>query len=288
MSWDHLAILAANAATSIAVLGLISIGLAFTFGLMKVINLAHGEFMMLGAVLTLAYLEFQIPLFVSAILAALSVGVLGVVVERLIIRPLYGKLPSTMLATWGLSLVLLQAANMSFGSMRKGISTPMGSFNIGEYTVLSYHLFLVVVALVLLTGIYLLLSKTSYGRMARAAARYPSMSAAVGIDVKRVNMLTFTIGSTLAGLAGALLAPLVGVVPTMGQAFLADSFVTVIVGGPAVVTGLAASAAVLGAVQAIASNVWAPLIGSAAFLVAAIVLVRVLPNGFSGRAGRDI
>ena len=288
MSWDYILILVAQTATSVAVLGIISLGLAFTFGLMKVINLAHGEFMMLGAVLTLIYLDLQIPLFVSAILAALSMGLLGMVVERLVIRPLYGQLASTMLATWGLSLILLQLATMAFGSMRKGISTPLGSIIIGDYTLLGYHLFLIALALVLLAGTYLLLTRTAYGRMARAAARYPAMSAAVGIDVRRVNMVTFSIGSAISGLAGALLAPLVGVVPTMGQAFLADSFVTVIVGGPAVVTGLAASSTVLGAVQALTSNAWSSLIGSAAFLIAAIVLVRLLPDGFSGRAGRDI
>ena len=267
---------------SMATLLLISVGLAVIFGLMRVINLAHGEFLMLGAYAVLVAARNGVSLWIAIPLAALAVGIFGLVVERLLIRPLYGRILDTLLATWGLSLVLVQAVSVAFGPATNGIGTPLGSVRVGGYSFSQYSLVLIVTAVVTLAAVYALFTRTPYGIMARAAIQNPAMARALGIDTARMNMLTFGIGSALAGLAGALLAPVAGVVPSFGQAFIAHAFMTVIVGGPDVITGTSAAAGLLGGSYSLVSYLTTPFIGQAALLVIAIVLLRVMPQGLSG------
>ncbi len=267
---------------SMATLLLISVGLAVIFGLMRVINLAHGEFMMLGAYAVLVGTRNGISLWIAIPLAGLAVGIFGLVVERLLIRPLYGRILDTLLATWGLSLVLVQAVSIVFGPATNGIGTPLGSVHIGSYSFSQYSLVLIVMAVVTLAAVFLLFTRTRYGVMARAAIQNPAMARSLGIDTARMNMLTFGIGSALAGLAGALLAPIAGVVPSFGQAYIAQAFMTVIVGGPDVITGTSAAAGLLGGSYSLVSYFATPFIGQAALLLIAIVLLRVMPQGLSG------
>lgn len=288
ISWDQMLSSGYSTLNIISLLIIIGAGLSITFGLMGVINLAHGEFMMVGAVLTLTFSSLGLNLALAMILGALCVGVLGLVVERTIIRLLYGRVINTMIATWGLSLILIQLATIFYGDSRRGISPPLGSFRLGDYNFLWYSVFLLGVAAILLITLYLILARSSYGRLARAATDSPMMASAVGVNVRAVNMLTFSLGAFVAGLAGALLAPMVGVVPTMGQAYVANAFLAVIVGGAAPVTGFATAALGLGTVQSLGSEIWSPLIGAAAFNAAAILLVRKLPRGIAGRTGWDV
>jgi len=140
----------------------------------------------------------------------------------------------------------------------------------------------------LLALVYWVFTRTRYGTMARAATQLPHMASSIGINAKQVNMLTFAFGAALAGAGGALLAPLVGVVPSMGQAYVSRAFMTVVVGGPGVLTGTASAAGLLGSVDSITSNLTTSFLGTAALLVVAIVLLRVLPTGISGRVGRQL
>ena len=279
---DQALTIAVSVLTSVATLLLISIGLAVIFGLMRVINLAHGEFLMLGAYAVLVATRNGISVWIAIPLAGVSVGIFGLVVERLLIRPLYGRILDTLLATWGLSLVLVQAVSIVFGPATNGIGTPLGSVHVGGYSFSQYSLVLITMALITLTAVYLLFTRTRYGVMARAAIQNPAMARALGIDTARMNMLTFGIGSGLAGLAGALLAPVAGVVPSFGQAYVAQAFRTVIVGGPDVITGASAAAALLGGSYSLVSYLTTPFIGQAALLLIAIALLRILPRGLSG------
>src|SRR3989449_9793393 len=226
---DQALIIVISVLTSVATLLLISVGLAVIFGLMRVINLAHGGFLMLGAYAVLVATRNGVSLWIAIPLAALAVGVFGLVVERLLIRPLYGRILDTLLATWGLSLVLVQAVSIAFGPATNGIGTPLGSVRVGGYSFSQYSLVLIVMAAVTLVVVYLLFTRTSYGVMARAAIQNPAMARALGIDTARMNMLTFGIGSALSGLARELLSPVAGVVPIFGQAYYAQAFMTVIV-----------------------------------------------------------
>lgn len=271
---------------SVALLVIISLGLAVIFGMMGVINLAHGEFIMLGAFFTLSGTRAGLPLVLAMIVAAVGVGAFGMLVERLLIQHLYGRLAATMLATWGLSLILVQAIQLIYGTSSQGIDTPLGSIRIGDYSFSEYALVMVGAAGLLLAIVYVVLTRTRYGTMARAAASLPGMARAVGIDVKRTNMLTFGFGAALAGAGGALLAPIAGVVPTMGQAYVGRAFMTVVVGGPEVLFGVAAASGLLGGTNAVVSNLASPVLGTAALLVVAIVLLRFLPTGISGQRTR--
>lgn len=268
---------------SVSLLVLVALGLAVAFGMMGVINLAHGEFLMLGAFFTLSGTRAGLNIWFAMVLAALAVGMVGVAVERLLLRHLYGRLPATMLATWGLGLLLVGAVELTYGETNQGIATPLGQVRIGDYSVSQYALVQIAAAAGMLGLTYVVFTKTRYGTMARAAAMLPDMASAVGVDVRKTNMLTFGFASALAGAAGALLAPLAGLVPTMGQAYVGQAFMTVVVGGPGVLAGTASSAGLLGGVYYLVAQLVTPVIGTVALLGVAIVLLRFLPTGISGR-----
>jgi branched-chain amino acid transport system permease protein len=147
---------------------------------------------------------------------------------------------------------------------------------------------LIASAVVLLGLVLWVLTRTRYGLLARASTQLPGMAAALGVNPRRVNMLTFGFGSALAGAGGALLAPIAGVVPSMGQAYVGRAFMTVVVGGPGVLTGTASAAGLLGTVNSVVSQTTTPLLGTTALLVVSMVLLRLLPTGISGRWGRRL
>lgn len=268
----------------IASLVIISAGLAVIFGMMKVINLAHGEFLMLGGYATLGALKIGINLWVAMLIVApLAVGLVGVVLERLVIRHLYGRMVDTMLATWGLSLLLVGIVTSVVGNTTAGISTPLGSFSIGRYSISVYTLVIIGAAVVLALALRWVLLATQLGLIARGTMQNPAMADALGISPSRVYSVTFAVGAALSGLAGGLLTPLTGVVPTMGGAFIAKAFITVIGGGPAILTGLIGASTFFGAINQIASFLSTPVFGEVALLVAAIVMLRLLPQGITGR-----
>lgn len=281
---DLVTIIVIQVLYAIASLAIVSAGLAVIFGMMKVINLAHGEFLMLGAYATLWGLKAGINLWVSIfIVAPVVVGLIGVVLERLVIRRLYGRMIDTMLATWGLSLLLVGIVTSVFGNTTAGISTPLGNFAIGSYSVSVYTLLIIGVAVVLMVALRTVLLKTQFGLIARGTMQNPQMADALGISPSRVYSITFAVGAGLSGLAGGLLAPLTGVVPTMGAAFIAKAFITVIGGGPAILTGLLAASTFFGAINQIAAFLSTPVFGEVALLLAAIVMLRLLPQGITGR-----
>lgn len=269
---------------AVASLVIVSAGLAVIFGMMKVINLAHGEFMMLGAYATIVANKAGLNLWLAMFLVApVAVGLIGVVLERLVIRRLYGRMVDTMLATWGLSLLLVGIVTSIAGNTTAGVSAPLGSFTIGAYSVSGYTLVIIAVAVVLAAAIRWVLLRTAWGLIARGTMQKPDMANALGISPTRVYSVTFAVGAALSGLAGALLAPLTGVVPTMGGAFVAKAFITVIGGGPAILAGLVSASTLFGAINQVATFVTTPVFGEVALLLAAIVMLRLLPQGITGR-----
>jgi branched-subunit amino acid ABC-type transport system permease component len=274
---------------AIATIAIFSVGLAVIFGMMRVINLAHGEFIMLGGYAAVIAARHGVNLWVSMLFVApLVVGLFGLVVERLLISRLYGRMTDTLLATWGLSLFLIGIVTLLFGNTMVGLPTPLGGLQIGGYRIGVYNLLLIAVAAAIFAAMYLLLTATHFGLVARATMQNAEMTAALGVDPKRLYSATFGIGAALAGLAGALMAPATGVIPTMGGAFIAKAFITVICGGPAIVAGSAVSATVFGVINQLVSYVSTPVFGEAALLIAAIVLLGVMPNGISARLFRGV
>jgi urea transport system permease protein len=279
---DQAIVLAIAMVSGVAVLTLISLGLAVIFGMMRVINFAHGEFIMLGGYATVVACAQGLNIwFAMLVVAPVTVGLIGIVAERLIVRRFYGQLVTTLLATWGLSLFLIGAVTAIFGNTTRGVAAPLGSLAIGHYSISVYQLVLIAIAALLAVLCLIALNRTSWGLIARGTMRNPEMASTLGIDPGKVYAVTFAIGAALSGLAGGLLAPVSGVIPYMGSAYVARAFVTVISGGSALVSGTVSAAALFGPLEAILSFAATPVIGQAAVLVAAILLLRILPRGLS-------
>ena len=281
---DLVALLAIQVLYAIASLALISIGLAIIFGMMRVINLAHGEFLMLGGYAAIVATGHGVNIWLSMLVVApVVVGIIGVIIERTIIRFLYGRMIDTMLATWGLSLLLVGLTTAIFGNTTVGISAPLGSFEIGAYRISTYTLVVIAVAFVVLAAIFVTMRWTRLGLIARGTMQNANMAAALGVNPPRVYAITFGIGAALSGLAGAVLAPASGVFPTIGVAYVAKSFITVIGGGAAILSGTISAATLFGTINQIATFATTPVFGEVALLGAAIVLIRLLPQGITGR-----
>ncbi len=288
MPLDLLVSLAVATLASIATLVLVSLGLAIIFGVMGIINLAHGEFLVLGAYAVLVLNRAGWPVWTGVLAAPFVVAGIALIIERLIIRFLYGRLVETMLATWGLSLIIVQILVNIFGSSTRGFASPFGSFRIGQYTISEYSLVLIGATALLLAAVYWIFTHTRYGIIARAVAQNPSMAAALGVDASLIRAATFMIGAAFAGAAGGLLASIQSVVPTMGQAFIARAFMTVIVGGPSVITGTLVAAGLLGTTQSLVAYWRTAVVGQAALLLLAVVLLRLMPQGVSGQWKRQL
>ena len=281
---DYSLVVAIELLREVAGLILIATGLAVIFGMMRVINIAHGEFMMLGGYTVVLTTKLGVNLWVAIlILAPLAVGIFGVIVERLIIRHLYGRIIDSLLATWGLSLFIMGFVTVVFGNTVEGVKPPLGSFSIGQYSIAVYTLFLIFAAAAFITIVYLTLRHTKAGLIARATMQNPDMVESLGVNSKLVYMATFGIGAAFAGLAGGILAPITGVVPGMGAFLIGKAFITVVTGGAAVVAGTLSASSILGTISQAVTFATTPVYGDAALLLVALVLLRLLPQGITGR-----
>ena len=265
-----------------AFLVLAAAGLAIIFGMMGVINLAHGEFIMCGAYVTVIAARAGLPLPLAIACGSLAAGVIGIILERLVIQRLIHRPLDTIVATWGISLIATQGTLIVLGSTMPGVGTPLGSFSVGAFSYSEYRVVLMLIAVLLLIGLYLLFHKTRYGVLARATIQVPHMASALGVNTPVVHSLTFGIGAALAGLAGGLYAPTMTLVPTMGTAFIVEAFVTVVVGGADVFLGTAPAAIILALIKTLMINWQGQLFGLIGLLIAVIVVIRVMPRGLSG------
>lgn len=275
---DWLSVVFAN----LGVLILAALGLAIIFGMMGIINLAHGEFIMVGAYATaVSYHSLSAPLPLAILVGGVATGVLGLVLERLIIRHLYDRLIDSMVATWGISLILVQATLLTFGSRYPGVPTPFGPLRIGGFTTSTYKVVVTLSALVLLGVVYFVFQYTDFGMKARATMQNDDMARSLGVDTDYIYMGTFFLGSFITGIAGGLFAPTVSIVPSLGSSFIIEAFVTVIVGGTNVLVGTFASALSLSTIRSLGAQTFGTLAGRVALLLTAIVIIRLLPQGIS-------
>ncbi|HWO92953.1 MAG TPA: branched-chain amino acid ABC transporter permease, partial [Methylomirabilota bacterium] len=195
----------------------------------------------------------------------------------------YGRMIDTLLATWGLSLFFIGLVTTIFGTSVAGIRAPLGSVAIGRYNISVYRLVLIVITAAILGVIFIVLRRTRLGLIARGTMENADMAAALGVSPPRVYATTFGIGAALSGLAGGLLAPISGVLPSVGAAYVAKAFITVISGGTAILAGTAAAAGLFGSVNQLLTYFTTPVVGEAGLLAAAILLLRVLPHGITGK-----
>jgi len=263
---------------------LATVGLAIIFGMMGVINLAHGEFILIGVYGTALPYHAGVPLPIAMVGGVVASTLFGVIVERTIVRRFYDRLLDSMVATWGLALVVSQLLLIVFGSSLDSISTPMGNVDYGPFSSSVYRsVFLPIVALLVLAGLYAVFTRTEFGIKARATIEDPETARAMGVDTDRMYLSTFAIGSALAGLTGALYAPALGsITPNRGSTFLVESFVAVVVGGPSVIVGTLSAAGILSVFNATGSFFFGTFVGQMLLLLVAIVALRALPDGITG------
>jgi len=273
--------------TNAAFLLLSALGLIVILGMMNIINLAHGEFMMLGAYVATAVTHRGIPFPLAVILAFLAIALFGILLERLVIRRFYGRELGALVTTWGISLILAQGALLLFGPYMPSIPIPSGAIAVGTYSFSIYWLVLIAISIFLVVGLTIVYRATPFGLQARATMQNPAIARSLGIRVERVYMLTFGLGAGLAGLSGALLAPTTSIAPFMGQQFMAPAFITVVVGGGSnVIAGAMGSSVLLSLVETPVSIALGTFYGTMALLVMALLLIRMLPDGISSLGAR--
>lgn len=263
-----------------------ALGLAIIFGMMGIINLAQGEFIMVGAYAATIIINSGLPYIVGILGGMAVVGLMGFVIDRLIICHLYDRVLDSVVATWGISLVLSEGMLRLLGPSIQSVSMPLGSVEISGSKYSVYKMLLLLVAIVIVIAVYILFKKTEFGRVARATMQNRNIAESLGVNTRAVYSGTFVIGSALAGLTGALYAPTMTTTPNMGNNFMVQSFVTVMCGGADPILGSVASSAVLGLVNSTVSVVFSAFFGKIGLLLITIVIIRILPTGFSGLFGK--
>jgi len=285
-----------------SILLLVALGLAITYGAMGVINMAHGEMVMVGAYVTvLSEIWLGTNIFVAIPLAFIVTALLGLLIERMVVRRLYGRLLDTLLATWGIAILIQQAVRLEFGLSFFGIhiqglgpglqnvSVPavlQGTFSIAGADINRYRTFIILVTAILALATWFLTYRTPAGTQVRAIIRNPKMAAACGIDVARVNALTFAFGSGLAGVAGVMMSGFKTVFPDMGTSMVVDGFLVVVMGGVGSLLGSVLSAGILGEINGLVAAATNDILARAVVFGVVIAIIVLKPRGLFALKGR--
>ncbi len=283
-----------------SVLLLAAVGLAITFGQMGVINMAHGEMVMIGAYVTFMVQEvirtsapglFDYSLFIAIPLAFLVAAAVGIAIERSVIRFLYGRPLETLLATWGISLILQQAVRSIFGPTNREVGTPgwmSGSFDLGGLTLTYNRIAIIVFSMMVFFALLLVLKKTALGLQVRAVTQNRRMAAAMGIRTDWIDAMTFGLGSGVAGMAGVALSQIDNVSPNLGQSYIIDSFMVVVFGGVGNLWGTLVGAMTLGVANKFLEPYAGAVLGKILLLVAIILFIQKRPRGLFALKGRAV
>ena len=285
-----------------SILLLVALGLAITYGAMGVINMAHGEMVMVGAYVTvLSGIYLHAHFLVAIPLAFIVTALLGLLIERVVVRKLYGRLLDTLLATWGIAILIQQAVRLEFGLSFFGIhiqglgpglqnvTVPeflQGVVSIGGAEINRYRAFIIIVTAILAVVTWFIIYRTSIGTQVRAIIRNPKMAAACGIDVTRVNALTFAFGSGLAGVAGVMMSGFKTVFPDMGTSMVVDGFLVVVMGGVGSLLGSVLSAGILGEINGLVAAATNDILARAVVFGVVIAIIVLKPKGLFALKGR--
>ena len=275
-----------NGFSIVAILMLAAVGLAIIFGVAGVINMAHGEFIMVGAYTAAVVGQLGGNTFIAIPVAFIVLALLGLIVERGIIQWIYDRPLDTLLATWGVGIILQVAIKLIFGAQLYYVGAPKilhGGFpTIGLLPFPWYRLFLIILAIVIMVITYLIMFKTDLGLKVRAVRRNRTISGCLGIDTAKVDMMVFAFGSGLAGVAGAALAPIKSVSPTMGFPYAVDSFMVLVLGGVGSLWGVVAGSGLIGEAETILSFIYNNVIGKLLVFIFIVLAIRVFPRGLFG------
>lgn len=272
-----------NGFNYILVLILVAMGLVIIFGLMGVINMAHGEFFLLGAYTVVMTTRLGLGFWAGLIMAPILVGALGAFLESVLIRHLYHRVLDTILATWGVSIAIKQGVIIIFGPEGLMVEPPMPHMvTIAGVAYPAYRLFIMAMALLVILFTFYLFLKTDFGLGARAVIANPKMAASLGINTRRMYLTTFTLGSAIAGLAGATMAPLMSCDPHMGLGFFIPAFLAILVGGAGALGGILVGSGVVGGAQNLISAIYSPIAAQIVVFSLAIIIIRMRPEGLIG------
>ena len=273
--------LALDVVTTAAILFVVAAGLLIVFGVLKIINFAHGGFLTIGGYAALVTTELGLSPLLAAPLALVVGLVLGAAVELLIVRPLYSRPLDAILATWGLSIVVVQLITLGFGRGTNFVQSPVqGAVAFLGTSYSLYRLLMLIVAGVLCAVMVAILQGTRLGLSARAVIMNETLARALGINSAMVRFATFSIGAGLAAMAGALITPLLSIDPLMGVPWLLNAFMLVMVSGTSLFS-LGLACLVLGGAQVVVSTYTSPVLGTLTIVVLAAVLLRIRPSGFA-------
>ncbi|MCB0197897.1 MAG: urea ABC transporter permease subunit UrtB [Anaerolineae bacterium] len=282
-----------------SILLMISLGLAFAFGLMKVINMAHGEFIMVGAYVTYVFQNTFADMlggvdlgiwFILAIFAAfLFTGLLGVIMEIGLVRYLYGRPLDTLLATFGVGLILQQAARSIFGAPNVQVVSPSwlsGGLNVGVLILPYKRLFIIALVILLIGAIYVYLNRTAAGRRLRAVMQNREMASCLGVRSRRVDALTFGVGAGLAGVAGCVLTLIGPIGPTIGTNYIVDAFMVVVLGGTGSLMGTILAALIIGVFNSVIEFSTTATVAKALVFVMIVAFLQWRPTGLVAQRAR--
>jgi branched-chain amino acid transport system permease protein len=269
------------------IIALIALGLSLIFGVMGIVNMAHGDLYMWGAVLAFYLFGFIGNFWVALLLVPFLIALIAAPVERFILRPYEGHHSVTMIATTGISFILQQVALATYGGIPKQLSDPFPvSFNLLGVAYPGYRLLIACISMAIIAGIWLFLYRTSYGILIRASIQDRGMAAAMGINTNRVLVATFVLGSILAAVGGVLAAPVTQVFYLMGNDVILLSFIVVIIGGLGSLGGTLVAALGLCSVEGMMSAILTPTQSKAAIFVIMIVILIIRPRGLFGEKER--
>jgi urea transport system permease protein len=274
-----------DALSAVLFLAVVALGLYIIFGMMRVINLAHGELFMVGAYVVWWLIDHGVSFWLGLVAAPVVVGALGLLIERSVIRFLYerGDL-STLLATAGVSILLQRSVALGIGTQPREVAAPIGgnvSF-LGQ-AFLIYQLVAMGLATLVIAAVFWLFRRTAFGTRARATIERPEMAQVMGVNTARMSMAAFALGAALAGFAGALIAPLVSIVPTMGADFVVQSFLVVIVGGTTELVGALGGSALIGGTRSLLTANLSATVAQMIVLALAMIIVLLRPQGLFRR-----
>ncbi|AEI94081.1 urea ABC transporter permease subunit UrtB [Roseobacter litoralis] len=259
---------------------LVTLGLVIIYGMMNIINMAHGELFMIGAYTVATLLASGVPFWICIMAAPIVVGVAGILIEEVVIRHVYGRPLDTILATWGLSIALKQLIIILFGPGAVSITNPVpGSVSLMGVDYPAYRLVIMALAAALALATYLVIYRTTIGLQVRAVISNRAMAGSLGVNTRRMDRATFAVGSALAGIAGAIMSPMISVDPQMGVGFLIPAFLSVLVGGLNSLVGAVVGAGTIGGTTGILSANMEQADAQIVVFLIAILIIRFVPQG---------
>lgn len=263
---------------------LVTLGLVVIFGLMNVINMAHGEFFLIGAYCVVLVQHAGFAFWWALVVAPIVLAIIGLAVEELVVRHIYRRFIDSILATWGISLALKQTVIVLFGPTAQSIVSPIpGPVEIFGVVYPAYRLFIMGVAVLLTGATFLLFYRTSLGLAVRGVIANRAMAASLGVNTRALDRATFAIGAALAGVAGAVMAPIMSVDPQMGVGFLIPAFLSVLVGGTGTLLGALTGTAAIASGTVVVSDIWTDVAAQVVVFTFAIIIIRLFPRGLTGR-----